>query len=127
VSAKNLPGGQSQILNDRRIRRINHHPVESDKDRAPERISDTDDWLIWNDDLDDPNNSEEDCTADDDSNLEQNNFIEDPECPKQQELSAAPNVPGLVRPTWKSKSQSEKVLVSVNAVETQRNKGGKKM
>jgi hypothetical protein len=83
-------------LNDRCIRRINHHPVESDKDCAPERISDTDDWRIWNGDLDDPNNSEADCTAENDSNLEQNNCIEDPECPKQQELSAAPNMPGLV-------------------------------
>jgi len=41
-------------------------------------------------------------------------------------VSAAPNVPGLVRPTRKSKRPAEKVLVTVNAVETQRNKGGKK-
>jgi hypothetical protein len=42
-------------------------------------------------------------------------------------LSAAPNMPGLVWPTRKSKWQSENVLVSVNAVETRRNTGGKKM
>jgi hypothetical protein len=126
LSAKDLPGGRTQILNVRRIRRINRHPVESDEDSAPESISDTEDWLNWNGDLDNPNDSEEDCAADDDSDIEHNNCIEDPECPEQQDVSAAPNVPGLVRPTRKSKRQAEKVLVTVNAVETRRNKGGKK-
>jgi len=45
VSAKDLPGGRTQILNVCRIRRINSHPVESDEDSTPESISDTDDWL----------------------------------------------------------------------------------
>ena len=40
-------------------------------------------------------------------------------------MSAAPNVPGLVRPTRKSKVQAEKVLVTVNAVETRSDKAGK--
>ena len=75
--------------------------------------------------MDNPNDSEEDCAADDESNIEHNNGIEDPECPEQQDVSAAPNVPGLVRLTRKSKRQAEKVLVTVNAVETRRNKGGK--
>jgi hypothetical protein len=35
LSAKDLPGGKSQILNIRRIRKINRHPVESDEDSAP--------------------------------------------------------------------------------------------
>jgi len=126
LSAKDLPGGRTRILNVRRIRRINRHPVETDEDSAPERISDTDDWLNWNGDLDDPNDCEEDCAADDESNIEPNTGIEDPECPEEQDVSAAPNVPGLVRPTRKSKRQAEKVLVTVNAVETGRNKGGKK-
>jgi len=43
LSAKDLPGGRTQILNVRRIWRINRHPVESDKDSAPESISDTGD------------------------------------------------------------------------------------
>jgi len=126
LSAKDLPGGRTQILNVRRIRRIKRHPVESDEDSAPESISDTEDWLNWNGDLDNPNDSEEDCPADDDSDIEHNNCIEDPECPEQQDVTAAPNVPGLVRPTRKSKRQAEKVLMTVNAAETQRNKGGKK-
>jgi hypothetical protein len=49
-----------------------------------------------------------------------------PECPEQQDVGAAPNVPGLVQPARKSKRQAEKVLVTVNAVETQKIKGGKK-
>jgi len=76
--------------------------------------------------LDNPNDSEEDCAADDESDMEHNNGIEDPECPEQQDVSAAPNVPGLVRLTRKSNRQAETVLVTVNAVETRRNKGGKK-
>jgi len=125
LSAKNLPGGRSQILNVRHIQRINRHPVESDEDRAPESISDTEDWLNWNCDFDNPNDSEEDCAADDYSDIEHTNCIEDPECPEQQEVSAAPNVPGLVRPTLKSMRQAEKIFMTVNAVETRRNIGGK--
>jgi len=45
LSAKDLPGGQTQIINVRRIWRISHHPVESDNESAPECISDTDDWV----------------------------------------------------------------------------------
>jgi hypothetical protein len=126
LSAKDLPGERTQILNVHCIQRINCHPVESDEDSAPESISDTNDWLNWNGDLDNPNDSEEDCAADDDSNIEHNNCIKDPECPEQQNVSTVPNVPGLVRPTRKSKRQAEKVLVTVNAVEMRRNNGGKK-
>jgi len=86
---------------------------------------DTDDWLNWNGDLDNPIDSKDDCAADDESDIEQNNGIEHRECPEQHDVSAGPNVPGLVRPTWKSKRQVEKLLVTVNAAETQRNKGGK--
>jgi len=125
LSAKDLPGGRTQILNVCRIRRINRHPVESDEDSAPESISDTDDWLNWNGDLDNPNDSEEDCAADDESDIEPNTGIDDPECPEQQDVCAAPTVPRLDRPTRKSKRQAEKVLVTVNGVETWRNKGGK--
>jgi len=126
LSAKELPAGQTEILNVRRIRRINRHPVESDEDSAPESISDTEDRLHWNGHLDNPNDSEEDCAADDDSDIEHNNCIKDPVCPEQQDVSATPNVPGLVRPTQKSKRQAEKVLMTVNVAETRRNKGGKK-
>jgi len=126
LSGKDLPGGRTQILNVRRIRRINCHQVKSNEDTAPDSISDTGDWLNWNCDLDNPNDSEEDCAADDDSDVEHNNCIEDPECPEQRDMSVAPNVPRLVRPTRKSKRQAEKVSVTVNAAETRRYGGGKK-
>jgi hypothetical protein len=126
LSAKDLPGGRTWILNVCQIRRINRHPVENDDDSATESISGTDDWLNWNGDLDNPNDSEDDCAADDESDIRPNNGTEDLECSEQQDVSAAPNVPGLVRPTRKSKRQAEKLLMTVNAVETRRNKGGKK-
>jgi hypothetical protein len=76
--------------------------------------------------LDNPNDSTDDCAADNESDIGPNNGIDDPEYPEQQDVSAAPNVPGLVRLTRKSKRKAEKVLVTVNAVETQSIKGGKK-
>jgi len=41
-------------------------------------------------------------------------------------VSAVPNVPGLIWPARKSKSQAEKVLMMANAIETRRSKGVKK-
>ena len=102
-------------MNVRQIQRIKRHPVESDDDSAPESISDTEGCLNWNRELDNPNHSEEDCAADDNSDIEQNNCIEVPQCPEQQDVSAAPTVPGLVRPSPKSNRQAEKVLLTVNA------------
>jgi hypothetical protein len=92
LSAKDLPGGHTRILNVRRIRRINHHPVESDMDSPSESISDTDNWLNWNGDLDNPNDSQDDYTADNKSDMERGNTIEDLESPKQRDMSAAPSV-----------------------------------
>jgi len=125
-SAKELPGGRTQMLIFCRIRRINCHPVESDEDSATDSISDANEWLNRNRDLDTPNDSEEDCAADDESDIEHNNCIEDQDHPEQQDVSATPNLPGFVRPTRKSKRQAETVLVTVSADETRRNQGGKK-
>jgi len=41
-------------------------------------------------------------------------------------LSITPTAPGFNWPTWKSKIQTEKVFMMVNAIETRRNKGAKK-
>jgi len=57
VSAKDLPGGRTQILNAHRIWIINHHPVECDEESTPDSISDNEDWLNWNGDIDNPNHS----------------------------------------------------------------------
>jgi len=82
LSAKNLPGGRTQILNVHHIRRIDRHPVESHDDHAPGSISVTEDWLNWNGDLDNPNDSEDDCVAVVESDIKQDNSIEDPEHPE---------------------------------------------
>jgi hypothetical protein len=96
LPAKDLPGGRTEILNICRICCINHHPVESDEDCTPECISDTEDWLNWNGDIDDRNDSEDDGAVDVECDIEQENSINDPECPEQQDVSAAPNVPRLI-------------------------------
>jgi hypothetical protein len=82
LSAKDLPGGRTQILNVRPILGIKSHPVENIKDSTPDSILDTEHWLNWNGNLDNPNGSDEDCATDDDSNIEQNNCIEDPDFPE---------------------------------------------
>jgi len=108
------------------MRRIDHHPVESDEDSAPESISNTKNWLNWNGNLNNPNDSEDDCGADFEPDVEPDNGIDDLECPQQRDVSAALNVPGLIRPMRKSKTQDEMMLMMVNTLETRRNKGIKK-
>jgi len=103
LSSKHVAGGWTQIFNVRQIRRINRHPVASDEDSAPERISDTEYWLNRDGVMDNPNDSEDDCAADIESDIEQHNAIEVPEWSEQQNVSATPNIPGLIRPTQKSK------------------------
>jgi len=126
LSAKDLPGGGTQILNVHQIWRINRHPVEGDEDSAPESISNTEDWFNWNGYLDSPHDSEDDCAADFEPHTEQDNGIEDAQCSEPQDVIAAPIVLRLSRPTRKSKREAEKVLMTVNAIETRRNNGQKK-
>jgi len=96
-------------------------------DSALESISGTENWLNWNDDLDNPNMSEADWKAADESDLEQENVIEDPETPAQREVSATPNVHGLIWPLQRLKKTAEKLIVMVSAMEMTRNKENKKM
>jgi len=60
LSAKDLPGGTNQIVNVLWIRGIDAHPAESDEDSAPESISDTENWLDWNGDFHNPNDTKDD-------------------------------------------------------------------
>jgi hypothetical protein len=76
--------------------------------------------------LDNPNDSEDDWEADNESDTELDNGSEVSETLQVRNVSAAPNVPGLIRPTRKSKKKVEKALVTVNIMETRRNKGIKK-
>jgi len=88
-------------MNVRRIRLINHHAVERCKAGAPESISDDDGTLNWHGYSDKPNDSDDDRAVTNESDTEPNNDIENAECPEQQDVSAVPNGPGLLRPTPK--------------------------
>jgi len=102
---------------------MNPHPVKSDKHGAPERISDTNNGLNWNGDLADPNDSEDNCESDDETDIKHNKGIKRPECTEEQDLSATRYVPRSVRPKRTSTRQDEKVLVTVNVIETRGNQG----
>jgi hypothetical protein len=52
LSAKSLPGEQTQVFNFSLLNRIVSYPVESNEDNAPESLSDTENWLYWYGDLD---------------------------------------------------------------------------
>jgi len=75
--------------------------------------------------LDNPNDGEDDCAADIESDIEQHNGIEKPECSEQRDACAALNIPRLIWPIQKSHRQDEVVLVTVNAMETRRSNGSK--
>jgi len=126
LSTKNLPGGGTQVLHVRWIKSINRHPVEGDKDSTPDSISDTENWLNWNCHLDSPNDSEQDCKADYESHIEPDNCIKASESPAHWVVSAQPNVPGLIRPTWRSMKNAETGLTTISIMETRSNKGNKK-
>ena len=126
LSAKDLPGGQTQVLDVHRIKRINQHPTESDEHSAPESTSDSKNWLHRNGDLDNTNVSKDNCEEDDETNVEEDNGIEDRECPKHWDVSATSIVPGLIWPTLRSMKKAEKGLMTVTAMETRRRKGNKK-
>jgi len=105
---------------------MNRHPVESDEDSAPECISDSEGWPTWNGDLDDPNDSEDNFAADIQSDIQQDDSIQDRECPERLDVNASPNVHRMIRPTHKSKRQAANVLMTVNAIQTRRNQGVQK-
>jgi len=126
LSAKDLPGGHTQVLNVRRIKQIDCHPAKSDEDSAPESISDTRNWLHWNGDLHNPNDSEEDSEADDESDIEPANAIKARESPEHWVVSATPNVPALIQPTRRSRKQAEQGLMTIIVMAKKRNKGHNK-
>jgi len=86
---------------------------------------DTDNWHEWNGDCDNSNESKADYKADDVSDIEQDNGIEDPESPEQPDVSARQNVPRLIRPTQRAVKIAEQMLMTVNAMETKRDLGNK--
>jgi len=71
VFAKDLTGGQTQIMKVPRIQRINRNLVESDENSGAASISNNEDRLTSGGDLDNPNVSEDHCAADGESDIEQ--------------------------------------------------------
>jgi len=104
---------------------MKRHLVESDEDTEPENISDTTDQLIWNGDLDNPNDSKKNCAVDRESDIEHDNSIEDLQCPERWDVSTTPNVPWLILPTRKSNRQGKKLFATVTGMEMCRNKAVK--
>jgi hypothetical protein len=76
--------------------------------------------------LDNPNNSDDVWEADNESDTDLDNGSEDSETLEVRNVSAAPNVPGLIRPIRRSKKNVEQALLMVNIMETRRNKRIKK-
>jgi hypothetical protein len=72
---------------------MDSHPPESDDDSSPQCISDTQNWVNLNGDLDNPNDSEDDWEADNVSDTELDNNNEKSETPELRYESAAPNIP----------------------------------
>jgi len=94
-----LAAGPTPVLNDRWIKWIYLYPTESDDTSSPESISDTEKWLHWNSDVDNPNESEDDSAADDAFDVVQQNSFDGPESPEQWDVCAAPNVPRSIWPS----------------------------
>jgi hypothetical protein len=121
--AKDLPGGQTQVLNVRQIKWIDRHPAEHDEDRSPESITDTKNCLNWNGDFDNPNDSEDEWEADNESEMELDNGSKDSETPELRNVSAAPNVPWLIWSIRRSNKKVEQAVLTVIIMETRNNKG----
>jgi len=58
--------------------------------------------------------------------MELDNSSEVTETLEVRNVRVAPNVPGLIRPIRQSKKKVDQVLMTVNIIETRRNKGIKK-
>jgi len=126
LSAKNLPGRRTKVLNVCRIKRIDYHPAESDKHSAPERVLDTKNWLDRNGDFDNPNDNEADWEADSASEIELNNGVRHSETQEQRDVSSALAVPRLIQSTRRSRNKAGNDLMTVGTMETRRSKGIKK-
>jgi len=126
VSTKDLPGGRTQVSNVRRIRTIDCHPIKRDEESAPESIANTENWLNWNGDLGNSNECEDDCEADNQSDIELGSGIKASESPEHRVVNAIPDVPELIQLTRRLMNQAEDGLMTVSAMETRRNKGNKK-
>ena len=117
LSAKNLPGGRTQVFIVHLIKSIAPHPAESDEDSAPRCISDTENWLPWNGDVDSQNREQWQLEGRRECNLERVKDIEALESPVHRDVHPAPNVPRLIRPIRWSMKPAEMGLITVTTTE----------
>jgi len=122
-SAQDLPGGRTHVLNVRWIEHIYRHPAHSDENCSPKSISDNENWLNCNGDLDNPNDSEDNWEGDNESDMDLDNSKDNSETPEVRNVSVVLNVPGFIWPIRQSKRKVEKVFLTANIMETKRNKG----
>jgi len=125
LPAKHHSAERTQVFDVRQIKRIDHHPAESDQGSTAVNICNTENWLNWNGDLEVPTDSKDNCKADDESNIEYGNGTMAWESPEHQVVCVAPNVAGLIRPTWRSNKQATEGLMTVSSTETRRNKANR--
>ena len=78
-SAKNILGAWTDVLNDHQMNRINCHRADCNEDSVPESNSNTDNWLNWNGDCDNPTVSKDNWEVHNESAVELGNGTEDPE------------------------------------------------
>jgi hypothetical protein len=76
--------------------------------------------------LDNPNNSGDDWEAGNESDMELHNGRVNSETVMLWNMSAALNVPALIRPIQGTKKKVKKLLLTVNIMETRRNEKIKK-
>ena len=75
--------------------------------------------------MDNSNQCEDECGADNESHIVVSSGITALETPEHHDVSAAPNVPRLIRPIWNSIKHAETQYVMVSTLETRRNHGHK--
>ena len=126
LSANNLTRGQTQVINVHQIKTIDRHPPKRDVDSAPETILNTENWLDWNWNFDDSNQINDNREADNESDIERGNGIDDLESPNQGDVSAVPKVPRFIWPTCRSQKTAQMVLRTVNTMASRKNKWYKK-
>jgi hypothetical protein len=101
-----------------------HRPpsCKNDYNVSPESISDTENRINWNGDVDNPDDSEDNWEADNESEMELDNGSNYSDTLEQRNVSATSNVPGLIQLIWQGKKKLEKALMTVNIMETRWNK-----
>jgi len=107
LSANDLPGGWTKVMDVCQIKQINCHPAERAEDSSPKPISDTENLLDWNWDLYTPIESNDDREVDDESEIELDIGVRDSETEDQRDVTTAPNVAGLIGPTQRLKNKAE--------------------